>query len=182
MTLEQRVEKLERQNRWFKRGAALVVALAACGTLMAQAKEEVPGDLVVRSLTVKPQWLPRVARLGTDRFGIAEFVIYNHDGDPFVELVGGEASSALVLRNEAGTVQLQSDVNVAGQLLMYAEDSLTGLDLRVDTDGRGGLLIDGPTDKRQAYVGVGKDGSPTIALRDKEGNVIWQAPEKQEAK
>ena len=52
MTLEQRVEKLERQNRWFKRGAALVVALAACGTLMAQKKEEEPRDLMVRSLQV----------------------------------------------------------------------------------------------------------------------------------
>ena len=33
MTLEQRVEKLERQNRWLGRGVALIFALAACGTL-----------------------------------------------------------------------------------------------------------------------------------------------------
>jgi hypothetical protein len=31
MTLEQRVEKLERQNRWLRRSVALTVALAACG-------------------------------------------------------------------------------------------------------------------------------------------------------
>ncbi|MHC4137567.1 MAG: hypothetical protein ACYS0K_21685 [Planctomycetota bacterium] len=54
MTTEQRVEKLERQNRWMRRIGAVGVALIAACVLGGQgeAKDKKPQDLVVRSLQV----------------------------------------------------------------------------------------------------------------------------------
>jgi hypothetical protein len=52
MTLEQRVEKLERQNRWMKRVGAVAVAVVAAVALIGQAKDEELKDLRVRSLKV----------------------------------------------------------------------------------------------------------------------------------
>ena len=53
MTIEQRLERLERQNRWMKRGGAVAVALVAAVFLMGQAKPKELPDLEVRSLTLK---------------------------------------------------------------------------------------------------------------------------------
>jgi hypothetical protein len=53
MTLEQRVRKLERENRRMRRIAAVAVAVVAVVVLVGQGKEEKLPDLVVRSLTVK---------------------------------------------------------------------------------------------------------------------------------
>ena len=53
MTVEQRLEKLERQNKWMRRIASVAVALVAAVFLMAQGKEKELPDLEVRKLTVK---------------------------------------------------------------------------------------------------------------------------------
>jgi hypothetical protein len=53
MTLEQRLERLERENRWMRRLGAVAVAVVAAVLLMGQDKAKDLPDLVVRSLTVK---------------------------------------------------------------------------------------------------------------------------------
>ncbi|MHC4137873.1 MAG: hypothetical protein ACYS0K_23270 [Planctomycetota bacterium] len=53
MTTEQRLERLERENRWMRRIGAVGVAVAAAVFLVGQGKEKVPPNLVARSLTLK---------------------------------------------------------------------------------------------------------------------------------
>jgi len=52
MTTEQRLERLERENRWMRRIGAVAVAVAAAVFLIGQGKKNAPPDLVVRSLKV----------------------------------------------------------------------------------------------------------------------------------
>ena len=53
MTTEQRLERLERENRWMRRMGAVGVTVAAAVFLIGQGKDKELPDLVVRSLTVK---------------------------------------------------------------------------------------------------------------------------------
>ena len=53
MTIEQRLWKLERQNKWMRRGGALAVAALALVFLVAQDDKKGPADLEVRSLVVR---------------------------------------------------------------------------------------------------------------------------------
>ncbi len=53
MTIEQRLAKLERQNRWMKRGGGLMLAAIACVVLIGQGKAKALPDLVAKSLTIK---------------------------------------------------------------------------------------------------------------------------------
>ena len=54
MTIEQRVAKLERQNRWMKRGGGLALAAVACVVLIGQGKaKELPGMSVI-ALAIQP--------------------------------------------------------------------------------------------------------------------------------
>ena len=104
MTLEQRVEKLERQNRWFKRGAALVVALAACGTLMAQRKDVGPPDLVVRSLRVQG---PETASIRLwNSFGTMRLDVDQGKGKPGVHISAADRGARVYLRCKDGEAQL----------------------------------------------------------------------------
>ena len=44
MTIEQRVEKLERKNRWTRRGGGLALATVACVVPMGFTGVRLPGD------------------------------------------------------------------------------------------------------------------------------------------
>ena len=79
MTMVQRLEKLERQNKWMKRIGAVAVALVAAVFLMGQGKEKELPDLVGRSRKADRNWRshrwwptwndnpPRRTLLGSDR-------------------------------------------------------------------------------------------------------------------
>ena len=55
MSVEERLERLERQNKWMRRLGAVGVAVAAAVFLIGQGKEEELPDLVARSLTLKDE-------------------------------------------------------------------------------------------------------------------------------
>jgi hypothetical protein len=64
MTLEQRVAKLERQNRRLRRGGAVLLAVAAFVVLIAQGSDKELPDLVVRSISVTDPDGRTCAKLG----------------------------------------------------------------------------------------------------------------------
>ena len=55
MSVEERLEHLERRVQWMRRLGAVGVALVAAVFLMGQGKEKELPDLEVRSLTVKDE-------------------------------------------------------------------------------------------------------------------------------
>ncbi len=97
MTIEQRVAKLEKQNRWMKRGGGLALAAVACVVLMGQGKAEPLPDLIGKSLTLKSErgqeWLT-AKRSG---LGFTLSVRPGGKGNPGVALLANEKSAGLVI-------------------------------------------------------------------------------------
>jgi len=134
MTTEQRLERLERENRWMRRFGAVGISVAAAVFLIGQGKEKKLQDLEVRSLTVKDADGKVRARLGT---------------------LAKRASACLALVGKEGNIRAQFWVTAGGS---------TGLSFW-GKDGKGRVLL-----------GTMGDDSPGLVFRDKDANVIWQAP------
>ena len=98
MTIEQRLAKLEKQNRWMKRGGGLALAAVACVVLIAQGKAKELPDLVVRSLTLRDgEGKPR-AVLSMEKPNTPSLVLLDQNGTKRVYLLaaqGGRASVGL---------------------------------------------------------------------------------------
>ena len=163
MTLEQRVEKLERQNRLFKRLGALALAVGAVVFLAAQAKEKEPQDLVVRSLRITDG-----ARLRAE-FGVRDecsyLELYDKAESSRVALFGDyHGLSSLLFSDKAGKTKLS--LGVAGDGSPHVD--LKGNGLFVHLSDSGG--------KTRVSVEVTADGTPSLRLLDTDGKVIWKSP------
>jgi hypothetical protein len=152
MTLEQRVEKLERQNRWMRRMGAVGVALLAALVLIGQGKEQEvlrAGRIEARGFAVvEQQGKPPPASLGVGRGGYGSLVLMGqHLGE-----------------------QIQLNWGLHGPRLYLHQGEWTPVRLKGDTGN--GIL--------ELYDKDGKlrfSASPAgLELRDAEGKVIWKAP------
>ncbi|MHC4342740.1 MAG: hypothetical protein ACYSX0_21315 [Planctomycetota bacterium] len=162
MTLEQRVEKLERQNRWFKRGAALVVALAACGTLVAQKKEEWPRDLVVRSLTVEDALAPGSIRMG--RRGLVMTLDFGQGNErPGVRVYASAGEASVRVWSSEGDAELRCTNGHTSELYIRDLETHKGARLEVGPRGRS-LVLDGLVDSRRAFMAVDGNNNPALGL------------------
>ena len=87
MTIEQRLTKLERQNRWMKRGGGLALAAVACVVLIGQGKPKELPDLEARSLTIRDRSGKARITLGFDRQGSrAQIKLMNQNQNALVLL------------------------------------------------------------------------------------------------
>jgi hypothetical protein len=181
MTTEQRLERLERENRWMKvAGMVVVAALGVTLVLLLMPA----GDLVARSLTLENE--DGVARARLHLLGLEladadgrEWAALSSTGimGPALQLdgKGGSVSlGALGLRYRPGFTLLGSSVNPVGREL--------GPTLALE-DGSGRMavlqvaeftLYDGNGER--GSLGIGDDGSPRLSFRDAGGKVIWEAP------
>jgi len=82
MTTEQRLERLERENKWMRRIGAVAVAVAAAVFLVGQGKDKELPDLEVRSLTVKDEDGRTRAMLATLSDGLPYLSLSDKDGRP----------------------------------------------------------------------------------------------------
>jgi hypothetical protein len=148
MTTEQRLERLERENRWMRRIGAVGVAVAAAVFLIGQGKENELPDLEVRSLTVKDEAGVVRARLKTDR-GLTGLAFLDKHGKDRAWLGAGDGSAGLTF-----TPTFQLGVSFGSQSLrLYDEDR-----------------------KLRLALSTHRDGSPSLRFFDAERNVIWAAP------
>jgi hypothetical protein len=117
MTTEQRLARLERENRWMRRIGAVGLALVAAVFLMGQEKAKDLPDLEVRSLTVKDKDGKVRAVLGTDADGPA-LKLSDEDGRTRAALDVLDGEPSLTLKDKDGK---------AGALLFTAADGSPGL-------------------------------------------------------
>jgi hypothetical protein len=82
MNLEQRLERLERENRWMRRIGAVGVAVVAAVFLIGQGKDKELPDLEVRSLKVKDNAGKVRAVLASDTDGTVYLRLRDKDGKP----------------------------------------------------------------------------------------------------
>ena len=100
MTIEQRLAKLEQQNRWMKRGGGLMLAAVACVVLMGQGKPKELPDLVAKSLTIK------------DAKGGTRATLYEVSGAPY-----------FTLRDKAGNTRVKLSLLAGGEPLLRMYDA-----------------------------------------------------------
>jgi hypothetical protein len=169
MTTEQRLERLERENRWMRRIGVVAVAVAAAVFLVGQGKRKKLPDLEVRSLTIMDQWgRPRIFLHATrGSRGSPELSFCGHDGKRRVVLHGGEDASGLSLHNQDGKRRA---------VLATAEDRECHLAL-LTKDGKPGAVLElselGFTGRSRVLPAMAG-----LTLWDPKGNIIWQVPKK----
>jgi len=173
MTVEKRLEKLERENRCMRRAGAVVLAVAATVLLMGQGKGEKLPDLEVRSLTVKDEKGEVRVKLGTATDGSAHIGLHDQAGRVRLSLrTAANGCPHLRLADEAGKQRVVLRVFLDGSVFLALRD---GLLLRTAAKGPPSILfMDGG--RVRASLGIADDGSPALELKDAKGNLIWQAP------
>lgn len=154
MTLEQRVRKLERENRWMRRIAAVTVAVVAVVGLVGQGKEEKLPDLEVRSLVIRDE----------DGRARAQLATREKDGSPFLTLWD---------RAKRGSLTLTTLANGSSYLSLI--DKSLSATLGTQHGGHSYLRITHKDGKIRAALVTSPTGA-SLQLSDAKGKVIWQAP------
>jgi hypothetical protein len=172
MTTEQRLERLERENRWMRRIGAVGVAVAAAVLLIGQGKDKKLPDLEVRSLVARSL----VAR---------SLVVVDDEGTRRVELDSLDDSIYLRLTDRTGRERFTLLAGNKGQSELYFNDrtGTTKLALGVsdgspylDMTGAGRVTLSGRDEKMRAGLATNEDGTPSLSFFDKDGKHIWKAP------
>jgi len=174
MTLEQRLEKLERENRWMRRIGVVAAAVAAAVFLIGQGKDREPPDLVVRSLRVQDEKGKVRASLRMTADG-AILGFYDDDGKMRIMLGAKGDRHSLKFIDTAGESRATFGTTAGFPALKLAEGSGTTRVLLSATPGFRGLYLRDKDDMPRAVLEM-VDGSPTFKFGDAKGNVIWQAP------
>jgi len=187
MTTDQRLEKLEQQNRWMRRIGAVGIAVVAAVFLLGQGggKAKVPQDLVVRSLQVKDLKRGGHVRLDVDglvihdKAGLVPLVMLHGDGGLSVYDRNGRQALAVGVGKVGGVGK-----NVAGLFLLGEKNVRASL--QVAADGSPALRLSDKDGRTRALLGVTeavnkagkktKTAENTLTLYDAKGNVIWQTP------
>ena len=180
MTIEQRLEKLERQNKWMRRIGAVAVALVAAVFLMGQGKEKEPPDLIVKSLTVVDKDGKVRARLEVGpsvplEVGQPQLTLFDQNGQRRMRLDHGitvtdQTGNLRALLNGSGITFLDPEGKSTKNVLHVLRVALSVLN-----DGTTALrLMD--NGKLRASLGLLKDGTPYLKLLNAKGDVIWKAP------
>jgi len=166
MTLEQRLEKLERENRWMRRIGAVAVALVGACVLVGQVDKELP-DLVVRSLKVKDGNGRVRAWLGTLPDGSPHLRLTSEDLRIRANLAthaDGSASLALIDKSYMVRAMLTTDA-----------DGSPSLNL-ADKDGQDRAVLGVITTADKVTGAKTTTAENTLTLYDGKGKVLWQLP------
>jgi hypothetical protein len=156
MTLDQRLEKVERENRWMRRIGMVAAAVAAAVFLIGQAKEKEPQDLEVRSLKVKDRDGKARVTLGTDADGVPHLRFADEHGK---------------LRAMLGT--LEEDLLC---LTLWDRDFKVRAALGMGTNGPPHLRLADEDGVARVRLSTSRDGSAYLKFYDSKGKVIWKAP------
>ena len=161
MSVEERLERLERQNQWMRRLGAVVVALVVAVFLMGQGKKKELPDLEVRSLTVKDKDGNVRARLWTSGpQGAAGLLLMAKDG----RARAGFSTTA----DGSTTLQIMDKTVNTTRVMLYLLNGSPVVSF-FDKDGKPRVVLD--------FFRAG--GSPSLTFYDATGKVIlWQAPKK----
>jgi hypothetical protein len=166
MSIEERVARLERGARWWRRVALVCFASLAGVSMLGQAKDEKPPKLDVRAL-----------RLVDDAGRVFATLDRHMGGGPILVLNDPDSSAAIcVLAGSDGACLSITDAKGKDRVWLDVGDRV-GASLRVVDENERARAILGA-----AVIPHPKTGAETrtdegaLSLLDTKGNVIWQAP------
>ena len=154
MTIEQRVAKLESQNRWMKRGGGLVLAAVACVVLMGQGKaKEASAPLQLRDDMGRVR--AELRMVGFGKRSVPALVLRGPRGDRQAALLGGPAPQLI----------LETAKTSVGHLIgIDGNPSLSWMRRRQGHDSPMFSLV------------MMNDNVPVMFARDVKGKLIWRVP------
>lgn len=163
MTTEQRLEKLERENRWMRRIGAVAVASLAAVVLMGQGKERAfyADSIETKKLVILDPKGSKRAWLATESL--------RRSPDEFYPI--------LLFKDGAGKRSIYLGGGRAPQLALAKDETRVGLFIGVLGNpafswSRGSRGID----KDLLSIVMMNNDHPVMEFRNRAGDVIWQAP------
>ena len=201
MTLEQRVRRLETQNRWVKRAAAILFGCCAAGILMAQGSpKQEPLSAAAISLvdeTGKYLWI------GRDKDGRTQLALKWKEGEGLSLVTKPGASSSVHLKGVSASADVITSAGSA--MTLHSRKGAKTAMAWLNCEPTGAVKLDllhlGPGKNAQISIGIDEnaipyfriedasgndlvkltleeDESPSLTFYDKKGKVIWKAPTK----
>jgi hypothetical protein len=202
MTLEQRLVRLERENRWMRRIGAVGIAAVAIVMFVGQADEQQPGNLRVRSLALVDEAGKQRASLRLQEGGVVALTLVGNDGGAGFEVCasprGATTLTCYGANGDPPHVSLGFDNRVASLRLWNLKGSC-GAELIADADtprlslvddkrhmtfqymngpagsGPPGVAIADGGGRGRIVFGAGPQGA-NLALADGSGKAIWKVP------
>lgn len=177
MDIAQRLERLERQNAWFKRIGFLTLLFIGSTFLMAQSPSLLPEIKAQKFSLYDSQGKNR--GMFFTREGQAILILADQDGEPRLMMaVGRDGTPAFGLSDKADKVRVELSTSKGNpRLAFYSKDAGERMLLNVGSDGLPRIgLFDA---NKSARVVVGAAGqSWTVGVFDAKGNVIGGIGEK----
>lgn len=160
-SLAARIEKLESQNRWFKRGACATLLLFGSVLLMGQAKS-LPDDIEARSFVLR------------DSSGIKRAELTMGKDDPVLSFFDSKGVQSSLVSDGLVLLADPKHPRPAGYVVLGVTNGEPRIALR-DSDGFSADL--GVTDTSIARTGEQrKTSAASLVLFGKNGKVLWSAP------
>ena len=199
MNVEERLERLERQNQWLRRGVLSLLLVIGATLVMGQAGPK-NGELVGRRLILKDKDGKVLVELGPSGKGNA---LHIHGADSrgsvnlgFLKTIRGETRAILGITSADGMCQLTGDRLLIGsgggpKAVLYAPTkrsaslslkSAGGIEwevlLEADQDG-GKVTLREQRRRAQSPRGKSQILKPSaVTLMDENGKIVWTAPKR----
>jgi hypothetical protein len=179
MTTEQRLARLERENRWMRRVATLSVALLAACVLVGQGTDA-PSVVKARAFILVDASGKYRAVLGADNengLPSTNLTLFDHEGVKRVELGAGSGGACGLWLHSKRRVRAGLAVGGdAGPADLAIADKDGNLRVQVYAWKRGEPAIVLRDHEKAVRVRLSAAPEPKIDLLDMTGGVIWQAP------
>ena len=166
-----RVARLEKENRRFKRGALVLLAIALSIGLLAQTKQAPPSQKPKARPPVKPVEPPPPGPVVATTVEAQSFVLKDANGHVRAELAMMGSTPSLKFRDESGSALVTLSLNdkPAGPLLLLSDPQHhASVALSVLENAGPQLSLAGERPDIQLSMGVTPDGT-SLELSDKDG-------------
>ena len=178
LTIEQRLDQLERRNRRLTSTLALmVVAICAVVTMAATGKKNGDFDVVTaKAIFVENDDEKFVVSIGANDGGDGLVNTYGSNGKELVTLIATTEGDGAVLTygpNGKELVTLTATTEGRGLVNTYGPNGKELVTLAVTTDGNGMVLTYGPNGKELVVLGSNENGG-FVSVSNKTGERIGQ--------
>jgi len=178
-TLERRLDRVERENRWLKRAGVVALGMIAAVGLMGQATESKVAKVIEAETFVVRDSSGNIRAVLENVVGQgASLVFRGTDGMEQIALQSFGNSRGFTLSDKSGNgraaLTLEADGSIA--LALYDEKSKSHVKLLAGRDGNPGIVLQDKDKGVRLRLLLYSDGSPAMVLFDNNGKVIWSVP------